>query len=110
MFKAIVSLEDPLYLSAHPTVEFIHEDMSYTARWFAGVNYQSSDPWPERVHFADDADFEAWLARVLSESIIPADVRPSVNARLLVCCTCSDDYPPCDAFSAFAVIEKERPA
>lgn len=106
MFKAIVSLEDPDYLAAHPFVELIHENARYTARWFAGVNYQASDPWPKRIRFADDADFEAWLARVLSESIVPADVHPSACDRLLVCNTCSDDYPPCDTYAALAVIEE----
>ena len=110
MFKAIVSLEEPDYLAAHPTVEFIHGGTRYIARWFAGVSYQRSNPWPERVRFADGADFEAWLARIASENIVPADVRPAADARLLVCCTCSDDYPPCDRYAALAAIEKERPA
>ena len=108
MFKAIVSLEDPDYLAAHPLVEFIHEGTRYIARWFAGVNYQANDPWLERVRFDDDADFEAWLARVMSENIVPAGMRPAADARLLVCSTCSDDYPPNDAFAALALIEEER--
>ena len=106
MFKAIVSLEDPDYLAAHPVVELIHENVRYAARWFAGVNYLSTDPWPERIHFADDADFEAWLERILSENIVPADLRPTDDDRLLVCCTCSDDYPPCDSYAALAVVEE----
>ena len=110
MFKAIVSLEDPDYLAAHPTVEFIHEGMRYTARWFAGVNYRARDPWPERMRFADDADFQAWLSRVMAANIVPSDVQPPAGARLLVCSTCSDDYPPCDTYAALAVIEGERPA
>ena len=110
MFKAIVSLEEPDYLASHPTVELIHENTRYIASWVAGVNYLSSDPWPERTRFADDADFQAWLARATSESIVPADAQPPVDARLLVCCTCSDNYPPCDAFAALAVIEEEIPA
>jgi sortase B len=107
MFKAIVSLEDPEYLAAHPAVELIHGDAHCIARWFAGVNYRSGDPWPERTRFADDADFDAWLSRVMAENIVPSDVRPAGGARLLVCCTCSYDYPPCDAFAALAVIENE---
>lgn len=110
MFKAIASLEDADYLAAHPTVELLHEGVLYTARWFAGVNYQASDPWPERMRFADDAEFQAWLSRVMSENIVPADVQPPASARLLVLCTCCDDYPPCDAFAAFAFIEGECPA
>ena len=110
MFKAIVSLEDPDYLAAHPIVEFIHGGSRYTARWFAGVNYHFSDPWPERSRFADDADFEAWLTRIASENIVPSDVQPAADARLLVCSTCSDDYPPCNAYAALAVIEEELPA
>jgi len=110
MFKAIVSLEDPAYLAAHPAVEFVCESARYTARWFAGVNYLSSDPWPERTRFSGDADFETWLARAMSENIVPAGVQPPAGARLLVCCTCSEDYPPCDTYAALAVIEEERPA
>ena len=110
MFKAIVSLEEPEYLAAHPVVEFVHEGVRYIARWFAGVNYQASDSWPERIRFADDADFDAWLARILSENIVPADLRPTAADRLLVCSTCSDDYPPCDTYAALAVIEEEFPA
>ena len=109
MFKAVVSLEDPDYLAAHPIVELIHENVCYTARWFAGVNYQAHDPWPERIRFVDDSDFEAWLERILSENIVPADLRPTAADCLLVCSTCSDDYPPCDSYAALAVIEAERP-
>ena len=105
MFKSIVSLEDPEYLAAHPVIELLHGGVRYVARWFAGVNYQAHDPWPERTRFADDADFEAWLARVRAENIVPTDVWPVSCARLLVCCTCSDDYPPCDTYAALAVIE-----
>ena len=68
MFKAIVSLEDPDYLAAHPIVEFIHGGSRYTARWFAGVNYHFSDPWPERSRFADDAEFERAMAIVRPRS------------------------------------------
>ena len=110
MFKAIVSLEDPGYLAAHPTVELICEGVRHTARWFAGVNYQARDPWPERTRFAGDDDFKTWLARIMSENIVPAGVKPPAGARLLVCCTCSDDYPPCDTYAALAVIEGECPA
>ena len=85
------------------------EGVLYTARWFSGVNYQTSDPWPERTRFADDADFQAWLSRVMSENIVPSGVKPPVGARLLVCSTCSDDYPPCNAYAALAAIEEERP-
>ena len=51
-------------------VELIHEGTRYRARWFAGVNYQSEDPWPERVKFEGDGDFTAWLDRALRESIV----------------------------------------
>ena len=110
MFKAVVSLEEPGYLAAHPTVEFVHGDTRYVARWAAGVNYVASEFWLERTRFADDAEFEAWLARIAAENIVPSDVRLSVDARLLVCCTCAYDYPPCDTYAAIAVIEEEHPA
>ena len=110
MFKAIVSLDDSEYLAAHPTVELIHEDAHYGARWFACLLYQASDPWPERTRFADDADFEAWLARVMAENIVSADVRPTVGSRLLVCRTCAFDKEPNDIFAAFAVIEGQMNA
>ena len=110
MFKALVSLESPDYLAAHPIVELIHENVRYIARWFAGVNYQTRDLWPERIRFASDADFEAWLERILCENIVPADLRPAATDRLLVCCTCSDDYPPCDTYAALAVVEEVSPA
>ena len=84
MFKAIVSLEDPGYLAAHPTVGLVHEGMRYDARWFAGVCYRSSDPWPERTRFVDDADYAAWIDRVVRESTEPALLRPDANERVLV--------------------------
>ena len=110
MFKAIVSLEEPEYLAAHPRVELIHEGARYTARWFASLLYRKSDPWPERTRFADDADYEAWLARVMAASAVPADARPAAGARLLVCCTCAFDQEPNDAFAAFAAIEGQAGA
>ena len=105
MFKAIVSLDDPGYLAAHPVVELIHEGTRYTARWSAVLLYRSRDPWPERTSFADDADFEAWLARVMAENIVSTDVQIAADAHLLVCCTCAFDQDPNDSFAAFAVIE-----
>ena len=110
MFKSLVSLEDPGYLAAHPVVELIHEGTRYSARWFAGVCYLEEDPWPERIDFADEADFEAWLARIMAESIVPTGLRPAAADRLLVCCTCLDNYPPWDTYAALAVIEEEHPA
>ena len=108
MFKAIVSLDDPEYLVAHPTVELIHEGTHYTARWFAGVLYESRDPWPERTSFTDDADFEAWLERVKSANRFSANIPVSPDAHLLVCSTCAFDQDPNDLFAAFAVIETKR--
>ena len=105
MFKAIVSLDDPEYLAAHPVVELIHEGTRYTARWFACLLYQSSDPWPERTRFADDADFEAWLARVMAAGGVPDGPRPTADARLIVCRTCAFGKEPNDSFAAVAVIE-----
>ena len=107
MFKAIVSLEEPGFLEAHPVVELIHEGTRYRARWFAGVNYQSEDPWPERVKFEGDGDFTAWLDRALRESIVPAEHRPPDDVRVLVCSTCTYDYPPYDKYAALAAIEWE---
>ena len=107
MFKAIVSLDDPEYLAAHPTIELIHEDTRFTARWFACVLFESRDPWPERTRFADDADFEAWLARVKSANRVHADIPVPPDARLLVCSTCAFEQEPNDTFAAFAVIEKQ---
>ena len=107
MFKAIVGLEDPDYLASHPTVGLVHEGARYDARWFAGVCYLSSDPWPERTRFADDADYAAWIDRVVRESTEPALLRPDANERILVCCTCTnnpDPEMPYDLFAAFAVI------
>ena len=107
MFKAIVSLDDSDYLAAHPTVEFIHEDTRYTARWFAGLLFESRDPWPERVRFADDADFGAWLSRVESANRFSADIPAPPDARLLACSTCAFEQEPNDAFATFAFIEKQ---
>ena len=104
IWETYLTVKDP---AAHPAVGLVHEGARYDARWFAGVNYQASDPWPKRVRFADDADFEAWLARIMSESIVPADVHPCACDRLLVCTTCSNDYPPCDTYAALAVVEEE---
>ena len=107
MFMSIVSVEDPDYLAAHPTIEFIHEGTRYIARWFAGVLFESRDPWPERTRFADDADFEAWLARVKSANRVPVDIPVPPDARLLVCSTCAFDQEPNDTFAALAFIEKQ---
>lgn len=106
MFKAVVSLYEPEYLAEHPMVEFIFEGTRYVGRWAAGVTYVASDFWLERTRFADDADFEAWLARIASENIIPSDVRLSVDQRLLVCCTCAYGWQPRDKYAAIAVIEE----
>ena len=105
MFKTIVSLDDPGYLAAHPVVELIHEGTRYTARWSAGLLYRSSDPWPERTSFADDADFETWLAHVMTAGGVPDGPQPAADARLLVCCTCAFGQEPNDSFAAVAVIE-----
>jgi sortase B len=105
MFKAIVCLDDLGYLAAHPVVELVHEDARYTARWCARLLYRSSDPWPERTSFADDADFEAWLARVMAAGGVSDGPRPAAGARLIVCCTCAFGKEPNDTFAAFAVIE-----
>jgi sortase B len=105
MFKTIVSLDDPGYLAAHPVVELIHEGTRYTARWSAGLLYRSSDPWPERMRFADDADFEAWLARVMAAGGVPNGPLPTADARLIVCRTCAFGKEPNDSFAAVAVIE-----
>jgi len=108
MFKAIVSLEDPDYLAAHPTIGLVHEGTRYDARWFAGVCYLSSDPWPERTRFSDDADYAAWIDRVVSASTEPALFHPSAHERILVCSTCANNPDPTkdfDMFAAFAVIE-----
>ena len=110
MFKAIVSLEEPGYLAAHPVVELIHESTRYIARWCARLLYRSSDPWPERTSFADDADFEAWLARVMAAGGAPDGPRPAAGARLIVCRTCALGKEPNDSFAAFAVIEGQTDA
>lgn len=102
MFKAIVSLEDPGYLAAHPTVGFVHEGARYDARWFAGVCYRASDPWPERTRFADDADYAAWIDRVVHASTEPALFRPGARDRVLVCCTCANNPDPTKDFDMFA--------
>lgn len=107
MFKAIVSLEEADYLATHPTVELVHGDKRYTARWSASVLYRSDDPWPERIRFADDADYAAWLARVALESTMPVPFAAAVDARLIVCDTCAYFHEPFDKFAAFAVIEGE---
>ena len=60
--------------------------------------------------FADDADFESWLARIMSENLAPAAMQPPTDARLLVCSTCAFDQDPYDTFAALSVIEKEQPA
>ena len=105
MFKTIVSLDDPGYLAAHPVVELIHEGTRYTARWSAGLLYRSSDRWPERTSFADEDDFEAWLARVMAENIFSTEVQIAADAQLIVCCTCAFDQEPNNLFAAVAVIE-----
>jgi SrtB family sortase len=110
MFMAIVSLEEPEYLAAHPTVELIHEGTRYTARWCSRLLYRSSDPWPERTRFADDADFEAWLARVMAAGGVPDGPRPTADARLIACRTCAFDQEPNDSFAAVAVIEGQTDA
>lgn len=110
MFMAIVSLEDADYLAAHPTVQLIHGDRRYTARWSAGLLFYSKDPWPERIRFDDDADYAAWLARVSSESAMPVPFAVTADDRLLVCTTCAFLQEPYDMFAAFAVIEEELPA
>ena len=109
MFKAIVSLEEADYLAAHPTVELIYGNKHYTARWSASVLYRSEDPWPERICFADDADYSAWLERIASESTMSVPFTAATDARLLVCDTCAYFHEPNDMFAAFAVIEGELP-
>ena len=103
MFKAIVSLDDPDYLSTHQTVELIHEGARYTARWAAGMLYDSADPWLIRTRFSDDADYAVWLDRVLSESTLSVPFSATPDDRLLVCNTCAD-HPRYDMYAAFAII------
>lgn len=110
MFKAIVSLEEPEYLAAHQTVELVHGNRRYTARWSASVLYESKDPWPEQTRFADGADYSAWLARVSPENTMHLPFAATVDDRLLVCCTCAYFHEPYNMFAAFAVIEGELPA
>ncbi len=108
MFKSVVSLVESDFLAAHPTVELIHEGTHYAARWFAGVLYHQRDAWPERTHFANEADFEAWLARVMSKNVVAASVQPPAGAHLLACCTCAYSIESYDAFAAFAAIEEQN--
>lgn len=89
MFMAIISLEKPDYFAEHPCIEIMFDSGRYRARWFAGVLYRSADPWPERVRFADDADYAAWLQRVSDANVMPAAPQPDARCRVLVCSTCA---------------------
>lgn len=107
MFRAVRALCDRHYLDAHPTIDLMAADgRSWHGRWFAAVCYNSTDPWPERTRFADDADFAAWLRRVLGQNWLYTGVRPGEHARVLTCCTCARTPGPYDMRAVFAVLEE----
>lgn len=106
MFYVLIKMDDQAYFDDHSTA-VIYDGNSYTeCQWFAGLVYDSSDPWPERASFSDDDDFGEWLARVTAENRLKPPVQPCAHDRVLVCCTCSMNPDLPDHYALLAVIGK----
>ena len=107
MFRAVRNLCDQAYLDEHPSLELFTPDARFVARWFAAAQYCSCDPWPERVRFADDDAFAAWLERVSAGNWLRTSVlEPDVHSRVLTCVTCAQSPGPTDMRALFAALEQ----
>ena len=110
MFCVLIDIDGQAYFDAYPTA-VIYNGTSYAkCRWFAGLAYSSNNPWPERSSFADDDDFEGWLARVSSENRLKPPLQPCTRDRVLVCSTCSMTPNLPDRYALLAVIGKGQNA
>lgn len=106
MFRSVRALCDQTYLDSHPNVWLLSSDGArWRGRWFAAARFNRWQPWPTRVRFGDDAEFAAWLARVLDGNWLRTGVEPDSQSHVLTCVTCAMTPGEYSMRAVFAVLE-----
>lgn len=107
MFRAVRNLCDQSYLDEHPTIWIMTPTARYRGRWFAAAQFADSDPWPQQVRFADDAEFSGWLERIERGNwLVTPTASPHEQGRILTCVTCAKSPSPFNMRALFAVLEE----
>ena len=92
MFASLKKYQtDPEYYSKHPVFYLNTPDQNYRVDVFAGfVCDADSDTYT--IGFADDASFQNWLSRMVSQSDFTTDVQVGTEDHIITLSTCSYEW------------------
>ena len=91
MFAALTNYADPAYYGQHPELVLVLPGRTYSLQAFSGyVTPGNSDIY--QMEFRDDAEFEAYLERVIAMSDFSSDVSVAPTDKIVTLSTCTYDY------------------
>lgn len=91
MFAALANYGSQQYYNDHPALTLVTPEGTYSLQVFSGyVTPGTSDSY--QMEYVDDADFQAYLDRVQSQSDFTPMVSVDASDRIVTLSTCTYDY------------------
>lgn len=88
MFRSLVDYRDADFYNAHKTMLLTTPDAKYDVHVFSVVTVPATSDLYQ-LEFADDAEKQAYIDRVISESETKMDVSVSASDRIVMMSTCT---------------------